>query len=57
VITDPDADESTLFTDAQALMDDAHWARFAKRLWVTPQAFLNWWVARRFVVPRDIRRR
>lgn len=37
-----------------ARLDDAFWARFARRLWVTPQGFVNWWIARRWAVPRDI---
>lgn len=39
-----------------ARMDDARWARAARRLWVTPQQFLLWWIARRWVRPRDIRK-
>lgn len=40
--------------EQQARRDDAFWARFVKRFPVTPQGFLNWWVARRWVRPRDI---
>lgn len=40
--------------DGVARRDDAFWARFAARFPVTPQGFLNWWVARRGIRPRDI---
>lgn len=40
--------------DDVARMDDAFWARFAKRLWVSPQGFLNWWISRRWLRPRDV---
>lgn len=36
-----------------ARLDDAHWARFVRRM-PSPQDFLNWWIARRWVKPRDI---
>ncbi len=39
-----------------ARYDDAYWARVARRP-TSPQRFLNWWIARRWVMPRDIRRR
>lgn len=42
---------------ALAMQDDAFWSYFA---FVAPfrwQTFLNWWVARRYVQPRDVRRR
>jgi hypothetical protein len=42
--------------DSTARQDDAFWAR-QSRLPATPQRLLNWWVARRWVVPRDVRRR
>lgn len=37
-----------------ARMDDAHWARQAARFPVSPQGFINWWVSRRWLRPRDI---
>ncbi len=41
--------------DSRARQDDAWWARYI-RLPYTPQRFTNWWVARRWIIPRDIRR-
>ena len=35
-----------------ARWDDGYWARVL-RLPFTWQTFLNWWVSRRYVVPRD----
>jgi hypothetical protein len=43
------------FEEAGARMDDAYWLRVSQRP-LTPQRFLDWWVARRWVVPRDVRR-
>jgi hypothetical protein len=39
--------------ESQTWMDDAYWLRFSRRP-VTPQGFINWWIARRWVIPRDI---
>ena len=41
--------------DSIARQQDAYWARYARGPY-TPQRFLNWWVARRWIIPRDIRR-
>jgi hypothetical protein len=41
--------------DSRARQDDAWWARHV-RLPYTPQRFISWWVARRWIIPRDIRR-
>lgn len=38
-----------------ARWDDVFWSRYTRRPF-TWQRFLNWWVARRWVVPRDIRK-
>lgn len=38
-----------------ARRDDAFWAAYVRRPF-TWQRYLNWWVARRWVIPRDIRR-
>lgn len=37
--------------------DDAFWHRFAWRRAFSWQGFINWWVARRWLEPRDITRR
>lgn len=41
--------------DGISRMDDAYWSRFVRRdfSW---QHFTDWWVARRWIIPRDIRR-
>lgn len=54
VATDIDDLEEAL-DDSRARQDDAWWARYT-RLPYSPQRFLNWWIARRWVIPRDIRR-
>lgn len=53
-VTD-DADLQVALDDSRARQDDAWWAAYVRAPY-TPQRFLNWWVARRWVVPRDIRR-
>lgn len=40
-----------------AFMDDIYWARQAWGKPFTWQRFTDWWAARRYVVPRDVRRR
>lgn len=49
--TDPDFDRTTAF------MDDIYWARQVYAKPFTWQRYLNWWVARRWLIPRDVRRR
>jgi hypothetical protein len=39
-----------------ARMDDAYWSRAARQP-LSPQRFMDWWIARRWVMPRDVRRR
>lgn len=39
--------------EAQARMDDAYWARFIRGPFSWSR-FTTWWVARRWVRPRDI---
>ena len=43
--------------EALSRMDDRVWSFVAFRAPFTWQRFLNWWVARRYVMPRDVRRR
>ena len=42
--------------DSVARLDDAFWAKFVYRGF-TWQRFIDWWIARRWIVPRDIRKR
>lgn len=42
--------------DSEARWQDAFWAREIRRPF-TWQRWLNWWIARRWLVPRDIRKR
>lgn len=41
--------------ESVARMDDAYWARYVMRPF-TWQRYINWWIARRWVRPRDIRK-
>lgn len=41
--------------DHATRMDDAHWARYVRGPF-SWQRFTNWWIARRWVIPRDPRR-
>lgn len=47
--------EQEAVDDFAARRDDAFWAAYM-RLPFTWQRFTNWWVARRWVRPRDIRK-
>lgn len=46
--------EEAFLDQDMSYRDDAHWARHAARFPVSPQGFLNWWVSRRWIRPRDI---
>lgn len=43
--------------EATASRDDRFWSYFAFEARFRWQHFLNWWVARRYVMPRDTRKR
>lgn len=43
--------------DAQSFVDDAFWSFWAFHAPFRWQNFVNWWAARRYVEPRDPRRR
>lgn len=43
--------------DWQSRMDDRRWSWHAFRAPFTWQRFVDWWVARRWVIPRDHTRR
>lgn len=45
------------FDESTAVMDDAFWSYVALKAPFSWQWYLNWWVARRYVQPRDPRRR
>ena len=49
-------DEPTELEEFTARQDDIYWSRVAFGPWRGWQAFTNWWVARRWVEPRDIRK-
>lgn len=48
-------DFAAALADSTARNDDAYWRHFIA-LPFTWQRFTNWWVARRWVRPRDIRK-
>lgn len=54
VTADYDGGVQQALDDSVAHADDAFWARVVRRFPVTPQGFINWWVARRWLRPRDI---
>jgi hypothetical protein len=57
-VGDPDELQSTIdWMESLASLDDIRWAYIVVRKPFTWQRFLNWWVARRYVQPRDVRRR
>ncbi len=45
------------FDGTLARLDDAYWSRYVTVEPFTWQRFTHWWVARRYIQPRDIRRR
>lgn len=49
-------DAQAEFDRTTARLDDAYWERFVRGAFSWAR-FTTWWVARRFVEPRDIRRR
>jgi hypothetical protein len=55
-ITSEDADLDGAISDSIARQDDAFWHRFVRDRF-TWRRFTHWWIARRFIVPRDIRKR
>lgn len=50
------ADEPMMLEEFAARQDDVYWSRVAWGPWRGWQAFTNWWVSRRWVIPRDIRK-
>lgn len=52
---DPDGDID--MDEGMALYDDAYWSYFALVARFRWQHFVDWWVSRRYVMPRDVRRR
>lgn len=53
VINSDHAVSDSMLAEDQARWDDAYWLRVANGPF-SWQRFLNWWVARRWVRPRDI---
>lgn len=49
-------DFEAALAESTARVDDARWLHFALGPWRGWQAFLNWWIARRWVMPRDVRK-
>lgn len=54
-VTSDDGDFQRALDDSRSRQDDAWWAAYIRAPF-TPQRYLNWWVARRWVIPRDIRK-
>lgn len=50
-----DSDVQAALDDSTSRHDDAYWARFVAAPF-TWRRYSEWWVARRWVVPRDVRR-
>ncbi len=57
LIDDGFLDETEVLAESVSTVDDAFWLRRARGPWQGWQAFTNWWIARRWVQPRDIRKR
>jgi hypothetical protein len=55
-VTSEDPFYTEALYESRARQDDAYWAAYVRQP-VTPQRYLNWWVARRWIIPRDPRRR
>lgn len=45
------------FDESLAMVDDGRWSYIVFIHPFSWQWFINWWVARRYIVPRDVRRR
>lgn len=47
-----DRPEHLELEESVARQDDVFWQQFSRR-WSGWQGYLNWWVARRWIIPRD----
>ena len=56
VQVDYDEDFSWAVEEFDGRADDAYWEHFARQQF-TWDRFYEWWVARRWLVPRDVRKR
>ena len=56
VIDSETEDLGEAIADATARWHDRVWGRYVMKPF-TWQRFTNWWVARRWIMPRDVRRR
>jgi hypothetical protein len=52
-----DDDEVVDWDQSLARQDDAYWSWMVMRARFSWQLFTNWWIARRWIVPRDVTRR
>lgn len=50
-----DEDVGPALEDFSATLDDIYWARFVRE-WHGWRGVSRWWIARRWVRPRDVRR-
>jgi hypothetical protein len=57
VVLTGDEDLQDGIDDFTARADDAYWHRFARAPQFSWRRFTSWWIARRWIVPRDPRRR
>lgn len=53
VISSETGDLEHALDDSRARQDDAYWLQIAHGPFAW-QTFLNWWVARRWIMPRDV---
>ena len=56
VITGDQEDMTEALYDSVARRDDAYWLRFVRHRFSWTR-FMYWWVARRWIVQRDVRKR
>ena len=55
-VTSDEEDLGEALMDSRARQDDAYWARLVRGRF-SWRRYTSWWLARRWVVPRDVRRR
>lgn len=57
IVIFPETDEEVVpqWESHLSRWDDAMWSRMLRQPF-SWQLFLNWWVARRWLIPRDVRR-
>ena len=55
ILAEFDEDVPASLDASLSRLEDSYWSAIAFGRY-NPQRFLNWWIARRWIIPRDIRK-